>query len=74
MKTSVARLLRCRDWLKAETRSKETPPSVIADPLDPLELQAAETAIINFVQYQYFKGEMEVLKAGKPVVIKPVSG
>ena len=70
VKTSVALLLHCRDWLKAKTRSKERPPSVIADRLDPLELQAAETAIIKCVRHQYFKGEMEVLKARKLVVIR----
>ena len=68
LKTSVAWLLCCRDWLRAKTKSKERPPSVIADPLHPLKLQAAETAIIKSVQHQYFKGEMGVLKARKPIV------
>ena len=61
LKTSVAWLLRCRDWLNAKTRSKERPPSVISDPLDPLELQAAETTIIKSVQHQCFKRELGVL-------------
>ena len=65
-------LLRCRDWLRAKTRSKERPRSVyvIADPLDPLELQAAEAAIVKSVQYQYFKGEVGALKSREPVVKK----
>ena len=50
--------------------SEERPPSVIADPLDPLELQAAETAIVKSVQHKYFKGEVEALKSRKPVVKK----
>ena len=70
LKRSVAWLLRCRDWLGAKTRSKEGPPSVIADPLDPLELQAAETAIVKSVQHKHFKGEVEALKSRKPVVKK----
>ena len=56
--------------LRAKTRSKERPPSVIADPLDPLELQAAETAIIKSVQHLYFKGELGFLKARKSIVKK----
>ena len=70
LKRSVAWLLRCRDWLGAKTRSKERPPSVIADPLGPLELQAAETAIVKSVQHKHFKGEVEALKSRKPVVKK----
>ena len=70
LKRSMAWLLRCRDWLRAKTRSKERPPSVIADPLDPLELQAAETAIVKSVQHKHFKGEVEALKSRKPVVKK----
>jgi len=70
LKTSVAWLLRCKDWLRAKTRSKERPISVISDPLDPLELQAAETAIIKSLQHQYLKGEPGVLKARKPIVKK----
>ena len=61
LKRSVAWLPRCRDWLGAKTRSKERPPSVIADPLDPLELQAAETAIVKSVQHKHFKGEVKAL-------------
>ena len=41
--TSVAWLLCCRDWLRAKTRSKERPPSVIADPLPQQQQQ------INFI-------------------------
>jgi len=70
LKRSVAWLLCCRDWLKAKTRSKERPPSVVTDPLDPLELQAAETAIVKSVQHKHFKGEVGVLKSRKPVVKK----
>jgi len=70
LKTSVAWLLRYKDWPRVKTRSKERPPSVISDPLDPLALQAAETAIIESVQHQYFKGELGVLKARKPIVKK----
>ena len=68
LKTSVAWLLCCTDWLRARTKRKERPPSVISDPLDLLELQAAETAIIKSVQHQYFKGEVGALKSTKPVV------
>ena len=68
LKTSVAWLLRCRDWLGAKKRSKERPPSVIAGPLDPLELQAAETASVKSVQHKHFKGDVEALKSRKPVV------
>ena len=50
--------------------SKERPPSVIADPLDPLELQAAERAIVKSVQHKHFKEEVGALKSGKPVVKK----
>ena len=70
LKRCVAWLLRCKDWLRAKTRSKERPSSVIADPLDPLELQAAETAIVKSVQHKHFKGEVGVLKSRKPVVKK----
>lgn len=42
LKKSVAWLVRCKDWLRVKTEGKERPPSVIADPLDPLELQAAK--------------------------------
>ena len=72
LETSVARLLRCRDWRTAKTGShcKEKPPSVVADPLDPLELQTAERAIIKSVEHQYFKGELGSLKSRKPVVKK----
>ena len=65
----MARLLRCRDWRTAKTGShcKEKPPSVVADPLDPLELQTAERAIIKSVEHQYFKGELGSLKSRKPV-------
>ena len=70
LKRNVAWLLRCRNWLRAKTRSKERPPSVIADPLDPLELQAAETAIVKSVQHKHFTGEVGVLKSKKPVVKK----
>ena len=69
LKRSVAWLLCCRDWLGAKTRSKERPPSVIADPLDPLELQAAETAIVKSVQHKYFKGEVEALVKKSPIYI-----
>ena len=65
----MAWLLCCRDWLGAKTRSKERPPSVIADPLDPLELQAAETAIVKSVQHKYFKGEVEALVKKSPIYI-----
>jgi len=67
---SVAWLFHSKIWLRENTRSKERPPSVISDPLDALELQAAETAIIKSVQRQYFKGELGVLKARKPIVKK----
>ena len=70
LKRIVAWLLRCRDWLGAKTRSKERPPSVIADPLDLLELQAAEAAIVKSAQHKHFKGEVEALKSRKPFVKK----
>ena len=59
----MARLLRCRDWRTAKTGShcKEKPPSVVADPLDPLELQTAERAIIKSVEHQYLKENWDLL-------------
>ena len=50
--------------------SEERPPSVIADPLDLLELQAAEAAIVKSAQHKHFKGEVEALKSRKPFVKK----
>lgn len=67
LKKSVPWLVRCKDWLRAKTNGKERPPSVIADPLDPLELQAVETAIVKSVQQRHFKGEVRDLKSRKPV-------
>ena len=43
---------------------------MIADPLDPPELQAAETAIVRSVQQKYFKGEVRALRSRKPVMKK----
>ena len=71
LKRSVAWSFRCRDWLRAKTRSKERPPLVNADPLDPLDQQAAEIsseiAIVKSVQHKHFKGGVEALKSRKPV-------
>ena len=70
LKKGMAWLLRCKNWLRVKTKSVERPPPVTADPLDPSELQVAETAIVRFVQLKYFKEEVKALKSRKPIVKK----
>ena len=70
LKKGVAWLLRCKNSLRAKTGKTERPPSVSADPLVPSELQAAETAIVGFVQRKHSKEELKALKSKGAVVKK----
>ena len=70
LKKGVAWLLRCKNWLRARTGKAERPPSVSADPLVPSELQAAETAIVGFVQHKHFREELKALESKGAVANK----
>ena len=70
LKKGVAWLLRCKNWLRAKTGKVERPPSVSAHPLVPSELQAAETAIVGFVQPKHFKEELKALQSKGAVMKK----
>ena len=66
----MAWLLRCKNWSRARTGKAEGPPSVSADPLVPSELQAAETAVVRFVQRKHFKEELKALQSKGTVMKK----
>ena len=66
----VVWLLRCKNRLRARTGKAGRPPSVSADPLVPSELQAAETAIVGFVQGKHFKEELKALESKGAVMKK----
>ena len=63
LKKGVVWLLLCKNRLRARTGKAGRPPSVSADPLVPSELQAAETAIVRFVQRKHFKEELKALES-----------
>ena len=70
LKKGVAWQLRCKNWLQAKIGKAERPPSVSADPLVPLELQAAEIATVGFVQRKHFNEELKALQSKGAVMKK----
>ena len=70
LKKGVAWLLWFKNWLRVRTGKAERPPSKSADPLIPSEVQAAETAIVGFVQRKHFKEKLKALQSKGAVMKK----